>query len=126
MPNSNHDSGNLPLFSGHERTLACIGAFVLTFIIHFWLQSLFSSPVQAVSDKIFPGPKIEVLMRASVPLAIIVVCAVSIPSVISTALVFGLSHVRGLTLGRAVLIWLAVVTAISFAWGIVAGRYQLS
>ncbi len=126
MPNANHDTDKLTLFSGKERIIACIGAFFLTFVIHFWLQGLFSAPVQAVSDKIFPGPKIAVLMQGSATLAIIVVCAVSIPSVISAALVFGLSSVRGLRLGHAVLIWLAVLTAVSFAWGIVAGRYQLT
>ena len=125
MPKANHDIEKLPLFSGRGRIYACIGAFFLTFVIHFWLQGLFANPVQAISDKIFPGAKTVVSMQGSAILAIIVVCAVSIPSIISAVLVFGLSNVRGLRLGHAVLIWLAVVIAVSFAWGVAAGRYQL-
>jgi hypothetical protein len=125
VPNANHDRDKLTLFSGKQQIMACVVAFFLTFVIHFWLQGLFAAPVQAVSDKIFPGAKTVISMQGSALLAIIVVCAVSIPSLISAALVFCLSNVGGLTLGRAVLIWLAVVTAVSFAWGIVAGRYQL-
>lgn len=125
MPKANHDIEKLPLFSGRARIYACVGAFFLTFVMHFWLQGLFANPVQALSDKIFPGAKTVVSMQGSTLLAIIVVCAVSIPSVISAVLVFCLSSVRGLTLGRAVLIWLAVAISVSFAWGVAAGRYQL-
>jgi hypothetical protein len=125
MPSANHDTDKLELFTGNERTLVCIGAFVVTFFIHFWFQSLLEKPIQGLSDYVFAGPKIEVFMQGRVPIAIIAVCAASIPSAISTALVFGLSHVKGLRLGRAVLIWLAVVIAVSVAWGIVAGRYRL-
>lgn len=125
MPKVNHDNDRLTLFTGREQISACLGAFVLTYIIHFWFQGLFANPIQALSNQIFPGAKIEVSMQESALLGIIVVCATSLPSVISAALVFGLSNVRGLRLPRAVMIWLALVLAVSTAWGVVAGRYQL-
>lgn len=125
MPHPKDDSENLTLFSGHERILACLGAFVLTMIIHFWLQGLFEKQIQALSDKFFPGPKIEVAMQGNVNLAVSVCCIVCIPSLIATMLVFGLSHVRGLKLAHAVLIWLAVTIVASVAWGVLASRYRL-
>ncbi len=62
-PKAHHDSDNLPLFSDNERIPVYVGAFVITFFIHFWFRDFVAGLIQSLSDYVFTGPKIELLMR---------------------------------------------------------------